>query len=209
MPDLAFDVVAAEPDHYGATPTMLFKLRIVETSGDPVHTMALRTQIQINAQMRSYDDAERVKLGGLFGQRERWGDTLRPSHWMTGSTMVPGFRSATEIDVAAPCSYDFDVAADQYMMGLDDGVIPLSLLFSGTVISRGATGYSVTQIPWHKEATYPLPVATWKALVDAYYPGTAWIRVRRDTFDRLARRRTARGDTDWDTVLADVVEPTT
>ena len=29
------------------------------------------------------------------------------------------------------------------------------LLFSGTVFTRGATGFSVTQVPWHKEARVP------------------------------------------------------
>lgn len=205
MPDLAFDVVAAEPDRYGASPTMLFKLRIAETSGDPVHTMFLRTQIQIDAQLRQYSEPEKERLGELFGTKERWGDTLRPFNWTHGAMMVPGFRGSTEVDLAVPCSYDFDVAAVKYMHGLSDGVIPLSFLFSGTVISRGATGYSVTQIPWHKESTYPLPVETWRQLIEVYFPGTAWLRVRRDTFDALARHRATGGYTDWDSMFAAMI----
>ena len=201
MPDLVFDVVGARPDRFGAAPTMLFTLRIAETSGDPIHTMVLRTQVQIDAQLRQYDAAEQARLGELFGERDRWGDTLRPFTWTHGTTMVPGFRGSTEVDVAVPCTYDFDVAAAKYMNGLSDGVIPLSFLFSGTVIARGATGYAVSQVPWHKESTYPLPVAVWRELMETYFPGTAWIRVHRDTFDRLAARRTEGGYATWDAMF--------
>jgi hypothetical protein len=180
---------------------MLFTLRIAETSGDPVHTMVLRTQVQIDAQLRSYSDDEKARLGDLFGVKERWGDTLRPFNWTHGTTMVPGFRGSTEVEVSVPCSYDFDVAAAKFMTSLSDGVIPLSFLFSGTAISRGATGYSVTQIPWHKETTYPLPVDVWRALMETYFPGTAWIRVRRDTFATLTERRVAGGFASWDALF--------
>ena len=205
MPDLAFDIVDARPDPYGAAPTMLFALRIAETSGDPIHTMVLRSQVQIDAQLRSYSEAEKARLGDLFGLKERWGDTLRPFNWTQGTTMVQGFRGSTEVDIAVPCTYDFDVAAAKYMHGLSDGVIPLSFLFSGTVISRGATGYSVTQIPWHKESTFPLPVATWQQLMAVYFPGTAWLRLRKDTLELLAERRVAGGFESWDAMFGSLI----
>lgn len=198
MPDLAFDVVEAKPDRFGAAPTMLFTLRIAETSGDPIHTIVLRSQVQIDAQLRSYTEEEKERLGELFGMKERWGDTLRPFNWTTGTTMVQGFRGATEVDIAVPCTYDFDVVAAKFMHGLTDGVIPLTFLYSGTVISRGATGYSVSQVPWHKESTFPLPVETWRDLMATYFPGTAWIRLRNDTFEALAERRVAGGFPTWD-----------
>lgn len=206
MPELAFDIVDAKPDPYGAAPTMLFTLRIAETSGDPIHTMVLRSQIQIDAQLRSYSDDEKAKLGDLFGLKERWGDTLRPFNWTTATTMVQGFRGSTEVDIAVPCTYDFDVAAAKFMQGLSDGVIPLSFLYSGTAISRGATGYAVSQIPWHKESTFPLPVETWRALMNTYFPGTTWLRVRNDTFDALTQRRVAGGFASWDEMFGASIE---
>jgi hypothetical protein len=202
MPELTFDTVDATPDPYRAAPTMLFTLRIAETSGDPINTMMLRSQVQIDAQLRSYSDDEKGRLGELFGIKERWGDTLRPFNWTTGTTMVQGFRGSTEVDIAVPCTYDFDVAAAKFMLGLSEGVIPLTFLYSGTVISRGSTGYSVTQIPWHKESTFPLPVETWRSLMTTYFPGTAWIRVRTDTFDALTEQRTSGGFVSWDELFA-------
>ena len=112
--------------------------------------------------------------------------------------MLHGFRGSMETELAVPCTYDFDIAAAKYLHGLRDGNVPLSFLFSGTVISRGATGYAVTQIPWHKECTFPLPVATWRRTVDLYWPGGGWIRVRTDTLDALQAYKAAHGFTDWD-----------
>jgi hypothetical protein len=201
VPELAFDVLDARPDVYGTDPTILFALRIAETSGDPIHTMMVRVQIQIDAQLRRYDDGERARLAELFGGTERWGDTLRPFNWTHAPTMLQGFRGSTETELAVPCTYDFDVAAAKYLHAVRDGDIPLSFLFSGTVISRGATGYAVTQIPWHKECTFPLPVATWRRTMDLYWPGGAWIRMRADTLDALHAFRTRRGFTDWDATL--------
>ena len=85
MPELSFDVLDARPDVYGTDPTILFKLRIAETSGDPIHTMVVRVQIQIDAQLRRYDDATRDRLSDMFGERDRWGETLRPG----GGTCTP------------------------------------------------------------------------------------------------------------------------
>ena len=206
MPELSFDVLDARPDVYGTDPTILFKLRIAETSGDPIHTMVVRVQIQIDAQLRRYDDATRARLSDMFGERERWGETLRPFNWTHAATMLPGFRGSMETDLAVPCTYDFDIAAAKYLHGLRDGTVPLSFLFSGTVISRGATGYAVTQIPWHKECTFALPVETWRQTVDLYWPGGGWLRVRTDTLDALQAYKARMGFTDWDTTLGALLE---
>ena len=206
MPELSFDVLDANPDVYGTDPTILFNLRITETSGDPIHTMMVRVQIQIDAQLRKYDPEERANLVELFGEPDRWGETLRPFNWTHAATMLNGFRGAMETELAVPVTYDFDIAAAKYLHGLRDGSIPLSFLFSGTVISRGATGYAVTQIPWHKECTFPLPVATWRRTVDLYWPGGGWMRVRRDTLDALQAFKVEQGLNDWDAVLESLIE---
>ena len=206
MPELSFDVLDARPDVYGTDPTILFKLRIAETSGDPIHTMMVRVQIQIDAQLRRYDEGERERLGELFGTKERWGETLRPFNWTHAATMLQGFRGSSETELAVPCTYDFDIAAAKYLHGLRDGEVPLSFLFSGTVISRGATGYAVTQIPWHKECTFPLPIETWRKTVDMYWPGGGWIRVRSDTLDALQAFKAKMGFTHWDGALGALVE---
>ncbi len=80
--------------------------------------------------------------------------------------------------------------------------MPLVLLFSGTVFTRGDTGFSVEQVSWSLEASCRLPVAAWRQLMDLYFPGSGWIRLDRETIEALARYRSARGLTSWEQTLA-------
>ena len=82
-----------------------------------------------------------------------------------------------------------------------DGEIPLLLLFSGTVFTRGTTGFAVTQIPWSAETSHRLPVAVWRDVMDRCFPGSQWLRLDRDTVAALARYKSARGFLGWDDTL--------
>src|SRR5215470_10834688 len=59
----------------------------------------------------------------------------------------------------------YSAAEAERLHGLDDGTIPLLLLFSGTVFIATEEGFSVELVPWSAEASYRLPVATWRELV--------------------------------------------
>ena len=98
-----------------------------------------------------------------------------------------------------------EVAAAKYLHALDDGEVPLRLLFSGTVFTRGETGFAVEQVPWHQEAVHRLPVRVWRAVMDAHFPGGGWIRLDRDSLDALARYRSARGLVSWEATLAELL----
>jgi hypothetical protein len=163
-----------------------------------VHALALRAQVRIEPQRRRYDDAEARALLDLFGDRTRFAETLRPFAWLHASTVAQGFAGTTSIDLPLPCTYDFDVSGATYLHGLRDGEIPLLFLFSGTLFTRGRTGFSVTQVPWDLEARYRLPVAVWRDLMEHFFPGTEWLRMRRDTVEALAHYRHVRGLTSWD-----------
>ena len=130
-----------------------------------MHAIALRCQVRIEPQRRRYDEAEEAGLRGLFGERERWADTLRPFLWMQCSTMVQGFTGLTEVDLPLPCTYDFEVTGSRYLHALGAGEVPLVLLFSGTVFTRGSTGFGVEQVPWDCEAAYRLPVTVWQDMI--------------------------------------------
>src|SRR5437667_298096 len=69
------------------------------------------------------------------------------------------------------------------------------------VFLPGETGFSVEQVPWDKEATYRLPVATWREAMDAIFPDAAWIRLRRDNLDALARFKSRLALPTWDDAL--------
>jgi len=198
MSELSIEVVDARAEQYAAVPTLMMRLAIAESSGDPVHAIALRAQIQIEPQRRRYTKAEEARLLELFGEQPQWGDSLRPFLWTHATAMLTGFTGRTEIDLPVPCSYDFEVAAAKYLHSLDDGEIPLALLFSGTVFARRDGVVTVQPVPWHVEASYRLPVKVWRDVMDHYFPNGGWIRISRDTIDALTRYKAERAIPTWD-----------
>ena len=156
----------------------------------------------IEPQRRRYEPNEEERLTELFGETPRWGDTLRPFLWTNVGMTIPGFTGGTDIDLPITCTYDMDVAAVKYFHALRHGEIPLVLLFSGTAFSRGAAGLSAQPIAWHEEATFRLPVATWRAVIDMYFPNSGWLRLHEETLDALRRFRADRGLLTWDETLA-------
>lgn len=202
MSDFTFTVVGARAEPYAAVPTLMLRLRIEESTGAQIHMMSLRCQIQIEAKRRRYTGAEEARLFEQFGEPHRWGETLRSILWTHVPLMVGGFEEAIEIDVPIVCTYDLEVAPTGFLRSLDDGEIPVLLQFSGTVFTKGGNGFAVEQLSWTKEASYRLPVRLWRELLDRYFPGTGWIRLRRDTIDALQEFKGRRTLPTWDDVAA-------
>ncbi len=198
MGEYRFDVLDVHAEPYAAAPQLTAQLRVEELTGQRVHAMALRCQVRIEPQRRGYDDGEAAGLTGLFGRRERWRDTLRPFQWMQTSATVQGFDGSCTVDLPLPCTYDFDVTGSRYLHSLGTGTVPLQLLFSGTVFTRGQTGFGVEPVPWDREARYDLPVEVWQETMRAFYPGTGWLRMDQENIDRLAAYRAEHGLTSWD-----------
>jgi hypothetical protein len=203
--DLAFEVLDVVPQQHAAAPHLLFRLRVTESSGAVVHAIALRAQLRIEPQRRPYDETEQGGLTDLFGTADRYASTLKPFLWTHASTMVQGFNGSSEVELPVACTYDFEVSATKYLHALRGGEVPLLLLFSGTVFTRGETGFVVEQLSWSLEARCRLPVLSWHRLMDLYYPGAGWIRLDRETIDALARYRSARGLTSWEQTVADLL----
>jgi hypothetical protein len=201
MAELSFDCLDVYPQRYAAAPTLLFRVRVAEVSGASIHAIALRCQIRIEPERRRYDNHESELLSDLFGERSRWGETLKPLQFTSVSAMVPSFTGATEIELPVPCTYDLEVAAGKYFHALEEGVVPLLLLFSGTVFGKGEKGFWVDQVPWHKDAQFRMPVAVWRDLMDLYFPNDAWIRLRRDTVDALLRYKAEHAIPTWDAAM--------
>ena len=198
MTQLAISVLDVAPERYAVAPNLMVKLRIEESTGQPIHAIALRCQVRIEPQRRAYTGPERAGLVELFGLPEQWSKTLTPFLWTHASTTVRGFSGSIDVDLPVTCTYDFEVAAAKYLHTLRDGEIPLVFLFTGTVFTRGITGFGVEQISWDLEATHRMPVKVWHDLMDLYFPGSGWIRVDRDTLDALVQFKAARGLTSWE-----------
>jgi hypothetical protein len=203
MPDLGFRVGDVVAMAYAACPTVAAKLLISNSPADEdIQSISLNCQIQIQPLGRPYTAIEEARLLELFGERERWGQTMKPLHWTNVVLKVPPFRSETELDLLLPCSLDFDVAANKYFFGLEAGSISVAVMFSGTVFYTNTEGaLQIAQIPWDREARFQLPVAAWKDAIATHYPETAWIQLPHDIFDRLYRFKVSRGIPKWQGVI--------
>jgi len=205
MADLTFTVVDVFAESYAAAPQMTARLRIEDASGEPVHAIALRAQVRIEPQRRRYSEDEESGLLDMFGTRERWFDTLKPFMWMQCSSMVQGFTGVTEVDVAMPCTYDFEVTWSKYLHALRESAIPVVFLFSGTVFTRGTNGFGVEQVPWDRESRYQIPVQVWRDMIDHYFPNTGWLRLQRDTIEALSHYKSVRGLTTWEDAVVSLL----
>ncbi|HEV7218815.1 MAG: DUF6084 family protein [Terriglobales bacterium] len=203
MPDLSFQIEKAEPQRFTVAPTLLFKLRIANSvPSEIVHSVALRCQIQLEVARRKYSGEDQSQLRDLFGEPERWGQTLKTMLWTHASVVAPAFQDITVVDLPVPCTFDFNIAATKYFHGLTDGDVPLNFLFSGTVFYADGDGaLQVVPIPWDKEARFKLPVKAWHEMMDIYYPNTAWLCLRRDVFERLYQYKVEHGIPTWEQAL--------
>ena len=122
--------------------------------------------------------------------------------WTHASVVVPQFTHKTLANLQVPCTFDFNVAATKYFWGLEQGELPLVFLFSGSVFYESALGnLQVAPISWDKEAGFRLPVQTWHQLMESYYPNGAWLRIRKDVFDRLHQYKMQCGTATWEDAL--------
>ncbi len=208
MPDLSFEVIDAYVPPYAAVPQLVFKLRVTnDIAGERLHSISLRSQIQIAVTRRRYTPDAQARLKELFGEPKRWGDTLHPLLWTHASTNVRSFEGSVVADLPVTCTYDFEIASTKYFDALADGEIPLSFLFSGTIFYENDEGMlQVEQIPWSKEALYRLPVSTWKSVIERYYPNSAWIRLHKDQFDQLYRYKIAHSLPTWEDVISQLLQ---
>jgi len=205
VPDLVFDCVGAQADKYAVMPAMTLKLRISEATGQRVEAIALRCQLRIEPARRRYSAAEAERLEDLFGETQRWSETLRPVQFSNVSIMVPGFTGSTDLDLPVPLTYDMEIGATRYFAGLDDGEVPLLLLFSGTIFGMADGRLSVAQVPWSKEAHFRLPVALWREAIDAHFPNSAWFKVSIHTRDELQRFKARHALPTWEATVLELL----
>ena len=208
MPDLNFKIEGAEVVKFSASPQIAFKLAVV--NADPtetIHSVALRCQIQIEVTRRRYTQEDQEKLRDLFGDVDRWSQTLRNLLWTHVNVNVPPFRGSTTVDLPVPCTFDFNVGATKYFHGLGDGDVHLCVMFSGTVFyAAEGEAMQVSPISWSKEARFALPVKIWRDMMDAYYPNTAWLCLRRDIFERVYEYKVRHGIPSWEQALESLLQ---
>jgi hypothetical protein len=198
---LEFDVTGAQVVPHAAVPTIMFQVRVEEATGAAVHALALRCQVRIEPQRRRYDSDEKERLYELFGETPQWGESLRPFLWTHTSMTFGAFTGAVDLELPVECTYDFEVAGAKYLHSLSEGEVPLLFLFSGTVFTRGDSGFAAEPIAWDREAPYRMQVSVWREMMDSYFPNSGWIRVRRDTLDDLQQFKARGAFPTWDQAI--------
>jgi hypothetical protein len=115
---------------------------------------------------------------------------------------VRGFTGRTEAILPVQCTYDFNVLGAKYFCALEKGEVPLLFLFSGSVF-YAAPGHPlrVELISWEKECVYRMPLPVWKQMMDHHYPGSAWVDLNREMFDRLYAYKCRNGLATWDQTI--------
>ncbi|MGP3953321.1 DUF6084 family protein [Streptomyces sp. 7N604] len=207
IPDLAFAITGVEPERYAAVPTLRFRLEITRAGGGPVDSVSLTTAILIDAARRRYGPEARRALTELFGEPQRWGSTMRPLHWARTTVVVPPFDRGTAVDITVPCPYDIELGVTKYLRAVRDGDVPLNFLFGGTVFFRAAEGpLRTAQISWTKDTAYGLPADLWHELIDRYFGGSPWLRLSRETYDRLDAFRAREVLGGWDDTIRGLLE---
>jgi Family of unknown function (DUF6084) len=205
-PALEFAVDGAEPIEHAATPGVRFHGQADEPEGREVYAVALTTQIQIDPALRVHADEERARLVELFGPPERWATTTRALQWARVESLLPSFTGSTAFTLEVPCTYDLEVVSAKYIGALDDGEVPLTFHFNGTVLYRGPDDrLQVVLVPWSCSVRWRMPVAVWRSTIDAHYPGGGWIRLQRETLDALAQRKAELGMHSFDDTVRDLL----
>ena len=202
-PVLRLDIVGANAEAYAAVPTLRFTIS-VQCTGESkmIQSVMLTSQIRIAVERRTYAPAEQEKLAELFGTADRWGDTLKSLYWTHATTVIPSFDEKTEFALLVPCTYDLDVVTAKYFAGLSNGEVPLDFLFSGSVFYLDDERQLQTaRLNWDAESRYRMPVNVWKEMIDHYFPNSSWLRLERDTIEKLYDFRAAHSLQTWERTL--------
>ncbi|MEO3874332.1 DUF6084 family protein [Nonomuraea sp. B12E4] len=205
-PELRIEVRGVAATEPAAAPALSFPLSIEATPGARIRALTLSTQLRIEAPARAYDEDAQRRLKELFGEPESWSRNLSSLLWTQTVTHVPAFTGSTVAPIIVPCTYDFDVAAAKYLHNLPDGEVPLRFLFTGTVFYLDGDRLQAAHLPWDTEADFRMPVTVWQDLMERHFPRTAWIRLERDTFDRLYAHRVRHTLLGWDDAVRSLLE---
>jgi hypothetical protein len=198
-PILAFAVRDGGVLEHAAVPTLRFALNVRSEGGAAVRSVALNVQLRVAATRRAYDVGAQARLAEVFGRPEQWDRSLRSLLWTNLTVNIGPFTDETEIELPVTCTYDFEVAITKYLSALEDGEVPLEFLFSGTIFYPDPDGrLQVSRIGWDSEAEFRLPASAWREMMDRHFPDSAWLRLGRESFDRLYAYRASHTLTTWE-----------
>lgn len=208
MPDLKFKIEAAAPEPFAATPQLNFNLQINNTDiNEQIQSIMLRCQIIIEATQREYSVQEQQMLTDLFGEAKRWSTTLRSLLWTHTNIIITPFKGSIIAELPVSCSFDLTLASTKYFAGLIDGVLPLCFQFSGTIFYTDKNNnLLISQIPWHNEAKFRLPVDIWQKLMEIYYSNCAFLSLPKDILQQLHQYKIDQAIPTWEELFTRLLD---
>jgi hypothetical protein len=207
MRELSFAVEHAEPTLHAASPELALRLSVGAADETNVQGVLLGCQVRIEAARRRYDDTEAARTFELFGERSRWSRTQQSLLWTRVTVLVPPFSGRTSVSVPLPCSFDFELSTTKYLEGLADGVVPLILLFSGTLfVEDHEERLQALPLAHTAECRFSLPLAVYKQTISHYFPNRSPLALERGVFERLHRYKLESGATSWEAVISRLLD---
>jgi hypothetical protein len=202
MTTLAITIVDARPSTQTAAPGITFRIRIENLSAARVHAMLLRCQVRIEPRRRRYSISEQTRLSEIFGGATQWERAVCGVAWAHAAVAVPSFERQIDVELAVACTYDLEVAVGKYLHAIRDGDVPLLFVFGGTMFGTGASGgMSIAPLPSNLEAMFRMPAHVWHEAMDQFFPGGGWVRLQRQTIDRLQAFRGREAVVTWDDAI--------
>ncbi len=208
MPELTFRVTGARPVPRAMMPIIALDLAVSQTgtAGSVplhIHHAMLQCQVRIEPARRQYRPEDEAGLWELFGERQRWHETMHSMLWTQVPLVIRAFDSETTAELLIPCTHDFNVAATKYFDQINDGEVPFTLLFRGSIFyAEGQLPLRVQQIAHDQHADFRLPAQIWRDLMDYYYPNSSWIPLKRSLHEALRKYQKLHGFLTYDEALA-------
>ena len=112
--------------------------------------------------------------------------------------VVPPFSGETIVDLPVPCTFDFNVAATKYFTASQTARCRWRCYSAARFsIATPEGGLQVDANPLgQRGAAIRCRSRIWQEMMDVYYPNGAWLRLRRDVFERLYDIQSAARDSD-------------
>jgi hypothetical protein len=169
---------------------------------ESIHSIMLQAQIQIQSAQPQHNTPGRKQPVERVGPPLQSRQTLRNALWAIASTNVGAFTGGTVIRLPVACTFDQNIAVTKYWYALENEDVPLLFLFSGTVFYAGPDGHLLVQpISLNKEATFRVPVESWRKLMDTQFPNSGWLYLNREAFERLYSYKCQHGLPNWEQVV--------
>lgn len=198
-------ITGVRPAAHTASPAIVFRVQIAV--GDArVHAMVLRCQVVIDARRRHYESGEADRLYELFGDGPQFTQMLRAVTWAQCPMVVPAFDGEVTCDLVVPCTYDLEAASAKYLHAVREGAVPLTFLCSGSMFRLTGNALSIEPVPWDVEARFQMPAAVWHEAMAIHFPDSGYIRLGRDTIDRLQAFRGRSASVTWDAAIDALLE---